>query len=201
MSRPKSRLQFNPDDHTYTLRGLPVPSVTTIIDFMGEYLQLPQDVLEAARERGQEVHRLTALWDADGEIRKDEFEPNVWAYLAAWTLFEEEAPFSPHLVEVPVASDRHLFAGTIDRVGWINGALAILDIKTSAAVNPLVALQVAAYQRAYNEMVPQRLRATKRFAVQLRPNGSYRLHEYKDPADWSTFLAMLQIRNWRERFA
>ena len=112
----------------------------------------------------------------------------------------------PLLVEHPVASERHLFAGTIDRIGTLDGMLSIVDLKTSAAVNPLTALQLAAYQQAYNEAAhrgasdPLRAWAQKRFAVQLRPDGSYRLHEYKDAADWSTFLALLTSRNWRARF-
>ena len=79
----------------------------------------------------------------------------------------------------------------------MKGVLAIIDIKTTAAMNPVTALQLAAYQEAYN--AGRKEKAQERWAVQLRKDGTYRLHQYKDRADLSVFLACVQIFNWKER--
>ena len=199
-------LTFDPKTHTYTLKGLPIPSVTQVIAGTQDFLGVPEETMEAARERGNLVHKATAEWDLYGKVSLREAEdksPELVGYLRAWMAFVGAAAFSPLVIEAPVYSSRYRFAGTIDRAGFIGEEPVILDIKTAASssrLHPAVGLQLAAYQQAYNESRPPPEKAEGRYAVQLRPDGKYTLTQYTDKGDFSVFLACLTLHNWRKRF-
>lgn len=201
MSKSPVVLEFDPANHTYYLRGLPVPSVTQVISRVNDFLGVDEETLRTAQERGALVHRATVMYD-QGELTLDELkaDPELWLYVKAWADFRQQTSFEPLAIEAPVYSRRHRYAGTIDRVGPIRGVLSIIEIKTSAAVNPITALQLAAYQNAYNEGRSAAEKAKERWAVQLSGKGAYSLYQYKDAGDLSTFLACLQIHNWRGRW-
>lgn len=58
----------------------------------------------------------------------------------------------PIASEQLVFSGEHVYAGTADLIGTVNGRLAILDIKTGRGVYPEYKLQLAAYAVAWGEM-------------------------------------------------
>lgn len=192
---PKPTLTFDDRTHTYSLRGLVIPSVTQVMGGVNQFLGLDEEMLRTAQERGTAVHQATVLWDR-GEpfTARADLDP----YLNAWLKFLDDVGFEPVAIEQVVHHPRHRYAGTLDRVGAIAGVMSVLEIKTSAILNPITALQLAAYKEAYNAGRPPE-RAKGRYAVQLRKDGTYRLHEYKDAADLSVFLACLLIHNWRLR--
>lgn len=205
---PKPQLTFDARNHTYSLRGLIIPSVTQVMGDLGGYLGVDAEVLRTAQERGTAVHKVTVLLDR-GELGVDRagvgwkhLDPPLVPYLEAWLKFRYDTDFVPVAIEQQVHHPRHRYAGTLDRVGAIGDTMCVVEIKTSAALNPITALQLAAYREAYNAVRPvTQGRARGRYAVQLRKDGTYRLHEYKDAADLSVFLALLQIHNWRLRYA
>jgi len=187
-------LTFDPERHAYYARGLEIPGVTQVMGGLNDFLGLDPDVLEAARDRGTRVHEATVAYDCSGHRLE---ASSLRLYLDAWTQFRADTGFAPTAIEEQVYSERHRYAGTVDRVGPLKGVLAIIDIKTTTAMNPVTALQLAAYQEAYN--AGRKEKAQERWAVQLRKDGTYRLHQYKDRADLSVFLACVQIFNWKER--
>jgi hypothetical protein len=133
-------------------------------------------------------------------LAEAEADPEIYDRLVAWVAFRGDTGFVPAAVEVQVYSNRHRYAGTIDRIGpFRGGVMSVLDIKTSASVNPIVALQLAAYQQAYNEGRKAAEKIRERWSVQLRADGTYRLDEYKDKADLSVFLSCLLLHNWKAR--
>jgi len=200
MSQPVG-FRYDGQTHSYYLKGLRIPGVTQVMAGINDFLGVGEDIMAAAQERGTLVHTATALYDKDAltleEMQADTvLEPYVWA----WVKFRSEAQFVPEGIEVQVYSTRHRYAGTIDRIGKLRGMPVVLDIKTSAALNPVTALQLAAYQVAYNERNPK-AKVWERWAIQLGADGKYKLHQYKDNAgDWSAFLSALTLYSWRRRF-
>lgn len=196
-------LTFDPKTHTYALKGLPIPSVTQVIAGTQDFLGVSEEVLEAARERGHLVHEAAAKYDCSGHLMlAARGRPEILAYLKAWVKFREDTGFDPLVIEEPVYSFRHRFAGTVDRVGWLRGTMVVLDIKTAASpgrLHPAVGLQLAAYEHAHNTGQDRLPKAKARYAVQLRPDGKYTLTQYTDKADLSVFLACLTLHNWRLR--
>lgn len=190
-----SKLTFDPGKHKYTQSGLLIPSVTTVINELMPFQNMPQEVLREARERGTKVHELTCIMDADPGIITAE-EDKLWGgYLDAWEAFKQETAFRILESEQRVYHTKYLYAGTFDRIGILEGKLGVLDIKTGM-LYPEYALQTAAYLEAINEG-RQEDKIKGRYSLQLKPDGKYKLSEYKDKADFHVFLATLTLYNWR----
>jgi len=195
----KVDFRYEAKAHAYYLKGLRIPSVTQVMTGINDFLGIDPEIMAAAQERGTFVHTATALYDKDAlSLEEMESDPVLEPYVWAWVKFRDDVLFIPEAIELQVYSLRYRYAGTIDRVGLLHGVRAIVDIKTNASPNPVAALQIAAYQQAYNEQHLSN-KAKERWVVQLRSDGTYRLHEYKDPADWSTFLSLLTVYNWRKQ--
>ena len=195
MPRPID-FRYDGQTHSYYLKGLRIPGVTQVMTGIHDFLGVGEEIMAAAQERGTLVHTATALYDRDSlTLEEMQADTVLEPYVRAWVKFRDDVLFIPGAIELQVYSVRHRYAGTIDRIGELRGVRVVLDIKTGAALNPVTALQLAAYQQAYNEQHPSN-KAKERWAIQLGADGKYKLHQYKDNAgDWSAFLSALTIYN------
>lgn len=187
--------RYRADDHSYWLDERRLPSVTQILSVLpNAYETVPPEVLERKRILGTAVHRACEL---DDQEVLDQFtvHPLVEPYLTAWRRFCADTGFTPSAIEEPGYSREYGYAGTLDRVGEIGGALAVLDLKCVAELKPETALQTAGYAQIALDHWGHEVK--RRYAVQLRPDAQYRLQEYTDRADRRVFLACLQIYQWR----
>jgi hypothetical protein len=66
--------------------------------------------------------------------------------------WKEDKKFKPVRSEQRVWSVTHLFAGTLDLLGEVEGVLSLVDIKTGKSVYDEAKLQVSAYASALDEM-------------------------------------------------
>jgi len=192
--------RYDGQTHSYYLKGLRIPGVTQVMAGINDFLGIDTEVMAAAQERGTLVHTATALYDRDAlTLEEMQADTVLEPYVRAWVKFRDDVLFIPEAIEVQVYSVRHRYAGTIDRIGELRRVRVVLDIKTGAALNPVTALQLAAYQVAYNERNPK-AKVWERWAIQLGADGKYKLHQYKDDAgDWSAFLSALNLYSWRRR--
>lgn len=192
-------LRFDAESHTYWLGSRKVPGVTTVLKPLYDWSMVDPEVLAAKAALGTAVHLCTELYDAD-DLDDDTVMPEWRPYLDGWVKFREETGFVPTRIETRVFHPGLFYAGTLDRTGILFDAEAMLDIKTSATMSPAVGCQTAAYLRALTAAPdyegPQDM---KRYSVQLKPDGTYKLHEYNDPTDWPTFVSLLTVRNWTEK--
>lgn len=187
-------LEFDAAEHVYSVNGRTLPSVTQVLNTQFP-LNVPQDRLEFARALGKEIHYTTELYDRD-KLDISSVDLRVMPYLEAWMKFRREMSCKIVEVEKQVHHSMLNFAGTLDRVLLMLGARCIVDLKRPL-LTARVGVQLAAYQAAYNASAPDP--ATRRFGIQLRNDGQYRLKEYSDPSDWSIFVSSLSIFNWRQR--
>lgn len=193
-------LDFDPVSHSFTLDGLPVPSVTRVLAPLQE-INIGYAFLEQARRRGSAVHAATEQHDRQQIWRPNDDDPTVETvapYLDAWQKFLGDTGFEVHAIEEQVVSRRHRYAGILDRLGVLNGKRVVIDIKATAAISPVMGLQLAAYQAAANEGRSTAEKYPKRFVCQLEKSGTYRLQEFRDRADMTVFLALLTVHQWRE---
>lgn len=139
------------DTSKYFIDGERWPSVTECLAAAGisdlEWMKLNRPaVLEAAAARGTEVHEWTELIDTgvlpDWELTGD---PQVDARVQGYLNFLHDTGFEPLEVEVAGSNPYHRFAGTADRIGMMNGHLAVVDIKCVAALSPATGIQLAGY--------------------------------------------------------
>ena len=190
-------LTFDPSNHSYRFSGRPVPSVTQLLQHLHSFEGVPHDVLEAAKERGTAVHLTTELFDKD-DLVEDTLDPVLTGYLKGWRQFKADHKARFVGIEKRVYHPTFRYAGTYDRKGYLDGGPEVwrLDIKTSIQSHPVWGLQTAAYERADNPLPGDR-----RGTVQLRPDGTYRFHEWTDAADWPTFVSLASLHHWTQKHA
>jgi len=200
----QSRMKFDPNLHRYTLDGMWIPGVTSVIESIGDTFRfVPQDIREAALRRGRIVHELTELEDT-GKLTSEHLQladaSGYLGYLEAWVTFKRGVQIIA--TEQKVFHRAYRYAGTLDRVALMPGIAdpALIEIKTGQIV-PTYRLQTAAYQAAYNvEAVGldgDLIRV--RFVVVLKPDGSYDVIQHRDRSDLDYFLAALKMVEWKSR--
>lgn len=197
-------LEFVREGHFYLLDGARIPNVTKITDALSSYAGIPLDVLQRKAEIGDAVHFATELDDAN-DLDDASLPEEIKGYVDGWRKFKRDTGWVTEASEVRVFSKVYRYAGTLDVVGYFDRLKgikphvpAIVDKKCTFMIMPSVGPQLAAYTHAYNEMKfgPK---VSRRFAVQLRHGGDYRLHECSDESDIGIFLSALSLLNWRIR--
>jgi len=147
---------------------------------------------ESALERGRHVHKACALLDGWGDGSGLDFEnlhPVLVPYVDAYHSFREIRRPVYIAIEHKVEHQQYRYQGRLDRATEED----VYDLKCGSDVHPAEGLQLAAYERAYGR------KHRRRFSIHLYPNGRFKVHEWKDRSNFSVFLALLNIHNWRIR--
>lgn len=174
-------LTFNEALHEYRYNGAVVPSITHICRFAYDFGNVPKWTLDAAAERGRRVHECCELHDY-GAL-PDELEYNIAPYVRAYITFLRDYRIKDWLYIEHIMGNATM-AGTADRIGYIDGKLCIVDLKTTASLakRPIMA-QLEGYRRLLES--EHGLRAERLFPVQLKKDGTYTVprtdygrHEY-----------------------
>ena len=183
------RLTFDEDRHEYFLDGKNIPSVTEVLQECGIIDVSKFSDLEYYRERGKGVHKATELWDK-GTLDVDALDGRLKPYLDAYRLFRDQTGFIPDATEFVGFNEPLRYAGTLDKMGTIGTAKAILDLKTNA-VYPWTALQLAGYNLIHGG-------GYQRYGLALRNDGTYRLKKFSDYSDHRVFESAVTIYHWNE---
>lgn len=196
--------RFDEATHTYTLDGKVMPSVTQILKPLTEaiYRFVPDDVMADAADLGRAVHKACELL-ARGTLDEDSLHPDIVPYLDGYRRFIAESGFRPVLIEEPAYHPQLGYAGMLDVFGAQADRPTLIDIKTTSTITPaIVGPQTAAYgdmvirHPAMEALGKQKL---VRSAVHLIGDGTYRQVFFKDDADRSVFVSLLNIHHWRLR--
>lgn len=195
------KLEFDPVAHRYTLDGRSVPSVTQILGILNErsLSRIPAHVLEAARTRGEFVHRAINLFNR-AELDESSLSDDLVPYVDTWKRFLAESGAVVIASEQSVYHKSLRFAGTPDLVLDWNGRTVVPDIKATAVVPATVGPQTAAYAESLWLMHGGRGRRPLRRCIHLLPFGrEYRVHERSDPSDWQMFVSCLNVYRFLEK--
>lgn len=194
-------LQFDEASHAYTLDGVRVPSVTQVLRPLYSFIGISPEVLQAKAALGTAVHLACELLDNDDLDEESEdgraaLEP-LAGYLAGYKKFKADK--KPVVIEneTRLFHPVHRFAGTCDRRFEFEGHTWDVDLKSTVAMSPIVGLQTAAYTEMFK--ANGKTARARRGALQLFPDGKYRLHEFSDPGDFSVFLSLLTVQRFKER--
>lgn len=186
-----AKLIFYDKEHEYELNGEIVPSVSEISRFISReiYGDIKQFTLDSACNRGTNVHKATELLDKYGEV---EITEDIESYIKAYVQFRKDYGIKEYeAIEKAIASQKMKFAGTIDRVGFINNKRAIIDIKSSYKVQkPLALVQLNGYKINWEENFPDKpIEAL--YILHLKPDATYSLIEI--PVDDTLFMSCYNI--------
>ena len=162
----KHDLVFDAVEHSYTIDGRKVPSVTRIIKAVlgSGYEGLPN--AEYLMERGRVNHACYALIARGIEFDHD---PISELYIAACRKFLKETRPEVIAVEMPVHSYRLQYAGTLDLLARFDGKVILIDWKGSA--NNRIGYQLAAYAIALEEC--EGIKVAGGIGVEITGDGSY----------------------------
>jgi hypothetical protein len=195
---------FEEATHTYAIDGVKVPSVTQILKPLYSFDGIPAAVLNAKAALGTAVHRACELLDKDDlDEESDEGRAALAplsGYLNAYKAFKRDKRLVILANEKRLFHPVHRYAGQIDRSYAMDGDVWDVDLKSTVSMSPIVGIQTA----AYTDMLRANGRAdikARRGALQLFPDGKYKLHEFSDPQDFPVFLSLLTIKRFKDRHA
>lgn len=191
-----AEIVFDGESHTYRVHGHVVPSVTQILAMLQDFGGVSAEVLDRAAEFGTHVHQAVDLYNKR-ILDEASLDPALAPYLADWHSFLRDAAAEVLASEVRVYHPGLKYAGTLDALVRIRNKVAVVDVKTGQ-VPRTVGPQLAAYELAYSAREDNEHAIRRRLCVQLTGDG-YRIHEQKNPADWSVFVSALNC--WRFRNA
>jgi ATP-dependent exoDNAse (exonuclease V) beta subunit len=185
------QIEFNAEEHQYTVDGILFPSVTQVLKIANEFDKIDKQTLSKAAKFGTAVHKMTELYDL-GVLNMETVAVVLLPYLDGWKKFLSDTNFKPLEIECRIASKLG-YAGTFDRLGYLDNKLTLVDIKTGSTLQRSTALQLAAYKHAYEEIYKKKIQ--QRIAIQLKP-CSYVLKLYSNPTDFLTFINFLTVYKW-----
>lgn len=187
---------FNAERHEYTVDGQRVPSVTQVLGSLYDFSHVPPAVLAAKGELGTAVHIACEL-DDDADLDEASVSDAVRPYLDGYRLFKQHKLTRVTATE-QIVSHRLGYAGKFDLLTEFDDARWLIDWKTPLVISPAVALQTAAYVAALPpELAPPAGMKLKRAALQLKNDGTYKLHEFSDPNDFAVFVSFLNVHTWK----
>lgn len=188
-----TELTLNKETHTYTVGKAVIPSVTQILAATRFFDQ--RFYTEYAATRGSYIHKATELYDRR-ELDEETLDDELRGYLAAWKLFlsQVKPAFAPGGIEKRGYSEIYGFAGTVDRVGAIDGNRAVIEIKSGMKL-AAHAIQLAGYTILLD---PIDYRGIRRYSVYLKQDGFYSLEQYTDKNDAKVFLSAVAVYKYQE---
>lgn len=181
-------LTFDPENHAYAYDGRRVPGVSRILDATG-FLGDMKDIPEFYAVRGTHVHLACEYWD-QGVLNWETLDPALEPYVRAYEKFHKEWDFKILLSEAPVYNPSWDYAGTVDRVGHVDGNLMLIDIKTGKPKR-WAKLQTALYADCFREELDRRV-------LRLDKDGGYALsRSHNDPADETAAYGAAACARWQ----
>lgn len=183
-------LTFQDSNHIYQLDGVTLPSVSDLCAPLHKavYENVPKWQLEAAAERGTEVHLAAQALDGAGSVSVAE---EHLFYVRAYRDFLTEHSAVWSLTEKPLYHPTLLFAGTPDRYGLLDGKYTLLDIKTTYTVyKPLCRAQLNLYRLI---LIARGFPVERMTILHLKKDGTYKLIPMQE--DEPLALALITIYN------
>ena len=182
-------VDFNAENHTYSKAGIPIPGVSSILDFMrlfpGKHFYKPEHAM-----RGTYVHTITELID-NNTLDWKTLDPSLRGYADAYQEFVSEQSFKWEYTEQKLFNEELWYCGTTDRIGDFRNEPSVVDFKSGkGTLVPAHGVQTAAYDMC----IPGPNR--KRWIVYLRPNGTYKIYECEDKTDYAAFKHGAWLYQW-----
>ena len=177
-----------------------IPSVTEILSMVSPegYRNINPAVLEHAAQKGRMVHEWCEQYDygcAD-EVVPAELEPYCRAYMDFIRDYKPQWSGIEQMVYCNTMPTGNGFAGTVDRIGWIDGHDCIVDIKTIASPSTKDHVKVCCQTAAYS--IASGLLNAYRYALYLKPDGKYRLMECYEYEEENNFRGYFLFKDMYE---
>lgn len=176
-----------------------LPRVTEILKVAGllDFSHVPDQVMIPAQDFGTAFHLARHFWDMETLDEESLSEPLI-PYLEGYKSFKKTFGFTvkPDESERQLVSVKYGFKGTPDLWPIIQGKRTLIDTKTSTSMYPATEIQTAAYDILLEE---NGIKVKRRWGLQLKEDGTYKIEPYKEVSDRATFLNCLGVYNYKKR--
>lgn len=128
----ESDVLFEQSNHTYTLNGIELSGITAVINKYvcpNKYADVPEKILELAREKGTRIHEQIELLISG--FTMDEYDDEV----ASFERWRTEGGKARNLLSEYLVSDNTAFATMIDITECIDDTYNIYDVKTTSTLD------------------------------------------------------------------
>lgn len=193
---PDIRIDFDEEQHLYSLGGIRLPSVTQIMRPMNLmiYDGVSQMAMSEAASRGTRAHEQISNWVTYGVKEVDD---DTIPFVDAFQSFEDM--YKPVWAgsEYRTYHKALRYAGTLDLIGYVEPddgkGVDVIDLKTTSVWHGvLLKTQVAAYSEALRS---QGIPVRKMYGLQLLKNGTFRFEELDGKDGYRIFLMSLGLYN------
>jgi len=194
---------FNDDPHEYRdSDGLWVPSCTQTIKLAGlsNFDGARPEDMEAAAERGTELHELDECYNREGDYDPNWLLPEIEGYFMGYLKFLGDTHFKPDpaWTEAPIiATICGMKIGMkLDMFGQFGRDKAVVEVKAASSVQPSWSIQTAFQELGVHKS--NHVGRVRRHALQLKKDGTYKLHSYTNSQeDEAIAIAALRLVWWR----
>ncbi len=149
---------------------------------------VPLALIERAGAIGTAVHTACQFLD-EGDLDNDTLDQTILPYVVAYQRWREQYAPEWEGIELQIESQELRLAGTIDRVGMIQGERYIVDIKSQKAKAKHWGLQIAGYYLLDGKQA-------KRGILWVANDGSFKWLKYDDEREVAVFRSILEVSHW-----
>lgn len=188
------RIEFNEENHTYTINGVEYPSVTEICEPISfkKLDALSKQIIDNAARRGAKAHALISEYVMADEYDEAELTPEIFPYFKAfvewWRTYRPVTLFSEFVLGSSVLG----YCGTCDFIGKIDGKTVLIDFKTTSTIDrKYLAVQLAGYKRL---LAVAGIEVDATYVLHLKKDGTYTYSEITPDNEWFDILQAHNIK-------
>lgn len=193
-------LSFDDTTHTYTLNGLVIPSVSSIMEPLSsaKYAGISEKTLNRAADKGTSVHNAIENWIKFGiEDIQPEHRGYFDGFLEWW---EKSGPIIVVGSEVRMYHKLMRYGGTIDLLAYIGDELTLVDYKSTSALSDMTCgVQLEAYGQG---LASHGIQVQRKKILHLKKDGKYGEREYPtgDADRWRVFGSLKCVYDYIESY-
>ena len=153
-----------------------------------------------AADIGTQIHSICDRIDKGETIPLDLLDDKIRNGVQAYLNWCKDVKWQFLEGEFIIYDTDHKYAGTVDKLGMVNGKLALVDIKTGSAVYPEHLLQLAAYSAAYHKLNPDE-QIEEFYIIKLgKDDGKFEAVKIEEDMNYlfNVFLAAKKIWEWKK---
>lgn len=183
-------LVFDPEKHEYSLDGIILPSVTTLLKECG--IINTTFYTGNGADNGKRRHLVTELFDQERLDWESVLEEDL-PYLSSWIQFKKDFNVEIQAIEQKMYHSILRYAGCVDRLVEIGGKPTVIDIKTGQK-QKWHELQLILYglMCIHNDIKPNLM------CVYLKKTGKYSIEEYGYENERYA-LSAVRVAQWKNR--
>ena len=182
-------IQFDELNHTYTVNGEDMPSVTTVLADAG--IIKKDNYPSGAAIKGKDIHKLIQLFD-ENDLDMGGLDDEQWLHLNNWNAARLTLKLESPKHELIVFHQPYKYAGTIDVFDL--PTMTLVEIK-SGRKERWHKLQLAAYKMAYECYFGEKIKVTA--LVYTHPNVDKIMLNPITEYEEDIFTSLLNVAEWK----